>query len=79
MPLADLRKIQAVVTGTAEEVAAGLVWYVAAGARHLVPRLGAIGLRAQEQQLDDVAALLPALRAAASRYSQDLPPTRAHT
>ena len=58
MPLADLESIQAVVTGTAEQVTAGLGAYVAAGARHLVLRLGAIGLSAQREQLDAVAALV---------------------
>lgn len=58
MPLADLQTIQAVVTGTADQVAAGLGAYIAAGARHLVLRLGAIGLAAQEEQLDRVAALI---------------------
>ncbi|MBS2536247.1 LLM class flavin-dependent oxidoreductase [Catenulispora sp. NF23] len=61
MPLAELARIQAVVTGTAEQVARRLNTYIAAGARHLVLRLGAIGLAAQEGQLDRVAALLPAL------------------
>ncbi|WP_194908506.1 LLM class flavin-dependent oxidoreductase [Catenulispora rubra] len=58
MPLADLETIQAVVTGTADQVTAGLGAYVAAGARHLVLRLGAIGLSAQREQLDAVAALV---------------------
>jgi len=57
MPLADLETFQAVVTGTAEQVTAGLGAYIAAGARHLVLRLGAIGLSAQREQLDAVAAL----------------------
>jgi alkanesulfonate monooxygenase SsuD/methylene tetrahydromethanopterin reductase-like flavin-dependent oxidoreductase (luciferase family) len=61
MPLADLEKIQAVVTGTADEVVAGLGAYVAAGARHLVLRLGAIGLAAQHEQLSDLAALIDRL------------------
>ncbi|MEY9927261.1 alkanesulfonate monooxygenase SsuD/methylene tetrahydromethanopterin reductase-like flavin-dependent oxidoreductase (luciferase family) [Catenulispora sp. GP43] len=58
MPLDELRTIQAVVTGTADQVAAGLGAYIAAGARHLVLRLGAIGLAAQAEQLDRVAALI---------------------
>jgi alkanesulfonate monooxygenase SsuD/methylene tetrahydromethanopterin reductase-like flavin-dependent oxidoreductase (luciferase family) len=61
MPLADLEKIQAVVTGTADELVAGLGAYVAAGARHLVLRLGAIGLVAQHEQLSDLAALIDRL------------------
>ncbi|MEY9890670.1 alkanesulfonate monooxygenase SsuD/methylene tetrahydromethanopterin reductase-like flavin-dependent oxidoreductase (luciferase family) [Catenulispora sp. MAP5-51] len=64
MPLEELRTIQAVVTGTAEQVAAGLGAYIAAGARHLVLRLGAIGLAAQEEQLDRVAALIDRLSVA---------------
>lgn len=70
MPLAELRRIQAAVTGTAEDVAAALGRYVTAGARHLVVRLGAIGLRAQDEQLDRVAALLPALREVARAAPQ---------
>lgn len=58
MPLADLQTIQAVVTGTADQVVAGLGAYIAAGARHLVLRLGALGLSAQQEQLDRVAALI---------------------
>ncbi|MCO6004310.1 LLM class flavin-dependent oxidoreductase [Actinoallomurus purpureus] len=63
MPLEDLERIQAVVTGSDDEVLDGLGRYVAAGARHLVIRLGALDLRAQRDQLDRVAALIPALRA----------------
>jgi hypothetical protein len=47
MPLAELEKIQAVVTGRADEVRDGLARYVASGARHLVIRLGALDLRSQ--------------------------------
>ncbi|WP_055586126.1 LLM class flavin-dependent oxidoreductase [Peterkaempfera griseoplana] len=61
MPLAELEKIQAVVTGTPEQVADGLARYVDAGARHLVVRLGALDLRGQREQLERVAALLPRL------------------
>lgn len=61
MPLAELEKIQAVVTGSADDVLDGLTRYVAAGARHLVLRLGALDLRSQRDQLDRVAALIPAL------------------
>ncbi|GAA4620686.1 LLM class flavin-dependent oxidoreductase [Actinoallomurus vinaceus] len=63
MPLEELEKIQAVVTGSADQVLDGLGRYVAAGARHLVLRLGALDLSAQRDQLDQIAALLPALRA----------------
>ncbi|MBL7497659.1 LLM class flavin-dependent oxidoreductase [Frankia sp. CNm7] len=65
MPLADLEKIQAVVTGSADQVLAGLLRYVAAGARHVVVRLGALDPRSQNEQLDRLAALIPALRASA--------------
>ena len=61
MPLEELEKIQAVVTGTAAEVTESLRRYVAAGARHLVIRLGALSLRSQRDQLEQVAALIPAL------------------
>jgi alkanesulfonate monooxygenase SsuD/methylene tetrahydromethanopterin reductase-like flavin-dependent oxidoreductase (luciferase family) len=61
MPLEDLEKIQAVVTGTAAEVTESLRRYVAAGARHLVIRLGALSLHSQREQLEQVAALIPAL------------------
>ena len=65
MPLAELEKIQAVVTGTAQDVAGNLGRYVTAGARHIVVRLGALDLRSQRDQLEQVAALIPALGAAA--------------
>jgi alkanesulfonate monooxygenase SsuD/methylene tetrahydromethanopterin reductase-like flavin-dependent oxidoreductase (luciferase family) len=61
MPLEELEKIQAVVTGTPAEVTESLRRYVAAGARHIVIRLGALGLDAQRDQLEQVAALIPAL------------------
>ncbi|MGW1811349.1 LLM class flavin-dependent oxidoreductase [Streptomyces sp. NPDC002078] len=66
MPLAELERIQAVVTGSAEEVRARLTRFVAAGARHLVVRLGAVDLASQRDQLERVAALIPALKAAAA-------------
>lgn len=62
LPLDEVRKIQAVATGTADEVAARLSEYTSAGARHLVLRLGATGLRALGEQLDRIADLLPRLR-----------------
>ncbi|MEU2776281.1 LLM class flavin-dependent oxidoreductase [Streptomyces sp. NPDC007162] len=64
MPLSELETIQAVVTGTADQVLERLGRYVAAGARHLVVRLGALGLRSQRDQLERVADLIPALRQA---------------
>jgi alkanesulfonate monooxygenase SsuD/methylene tetrahydromethanopterin reductase-like flavin-dependent oxidoreductase (luciferase family) len=69
MPLEELEKIQAVVTGSADQILAGLGRYVAAGARHLVLRLGALDLRTQRDQLDRIAALIPALRAGADHAS----------
>lgn len=63
MPLPELRKIQAVVAGTAEQVTERLSRYVTAGARHLVTRLAALDLRGQREQLERTAALLPELRA----------------
>jgi alkanesulfonate monooxygenase SsuD/methylene tetrahydromethanopterin reductase-like flavin-dependent oxidoreductase (luciferase family) len=61
MPLEELEKIQAVVTGAAADVTESLRRYVAAGARHIVIRLGALGLHSQRDQLEQVAALIPAL------------------
>ncbi|MGF1236651.1 hypothetical protein ACQSME_05235 [Streptomyces sp. 2-6] len=43
-----------------------LARYAAAGARHLVVRLAALDLRTQRDQLERVADLTPALRAAAA-------------
>lgn len=61
MPLDELEKIQAVVTGPADQVRATLARYIDAGARHLVIRLGALDLRSQHDQLERVAGLIPAL------------------
>ena len=61
MPLAGLEKIQAVITGTPEQVAEALSRYIAAGARHLVIRLGALDLHSQRDQLERIAALIPML------------------
>ncbi|MWA06942.1 LLM class flavin-dependent oxidoreductase [Actinomadura sp. LD22] len=55
-------KIQAVAAGGAAEVAARLAEYTAAGARHLVLRLGTTGLEEIDDQLGRVAELLPRLR-----------------
>jgi alkanesulfonate monooxygenase SsuD/methylene tetrahydromethanopterin reductase-like flavin-dependent oxidoreductase (luciferase family) len=67
MPLEELEKIQAVVTGSASRVRERLGRYVAAGARHIVARLGAVDLGSQRDQLERVADLIPAVRAAAER------------
>jgi alkanesulfonate monooxygenase SsuD/methylene tetrahydromethanopterin reductase-like flavin-dependent oxidoreductase (luciferase family) len=58
LPLADLRAIQAVVTGTEAQVRAGLRRYVEAGARHLAVRLGVVGVKAQSDQLEALSALI---------------------
>jgi alkanesulfonate monooxygenase SsuD/methylene tetrahydromethanopterin reductase-like flavin-dependent oxidoreductase (luciferase family) len=65
VPLAELEKIQAVVTGSADQVLEGLARYVAAGARHIVIRPGALDLHSQRDQLERIAALIPAVRASA--------------
>ncbi|MFF4057572.1 LLM class flavin-dependent oxidoreductase [Streptomyces sp. NPDC001668] len=62
MPLEDLSRIQAVVTGSADQVLDHLMRYAAAGARHLVVRLGALGRSAQQDQLERLADLIPAVR-----------------
>jgi alkanesulfonate monooxygenase SsuD/methylene tetrahydromethanopterin reductase-like flavin-dependent oxidoreductase (luciferase family) len=62
LPLAELEKIQALVAGPAEHVAARLAGYVNAGARHLVCRIGAKDLHAQRKQLERIAELLGTLR-----------------
>ncbi|MFK0155718.1 hypothetical protein ACIQVL_00630 [Streptomyces sp. NPDC090499] len=69
MPLQELERIQAAVTGSADEVPERLARYVAAGIRHLVVRLGALDLRSQRDQLDRGADLIPAVRRAAGRGS----------
>ncbi|MCG6495772.1 LLM class flavin-dependent oxidoreductase [Kitasatospora sp. A2-31] len=61
MPLAELERIQAVVAGTATEVAAALAHYREAGARHVVARLGALDFADQHDQLRRLAELLPDL------------------
>jgi alkanesulfonate monooxygenase SsuD/methylene tetrahydromethanopterin reductase-like flavin-dependent oxidoreductase (luciferase family) len=65
MPLEELEKIQAVAIGTARQVLQRLERYVAAGARHIVARLGALTLRSQHDQLQLVADLISAIQAAA--------------
>lgn len=65
MPLEELEKIQAVITGTPQCVIESLSRYIAAGARHVVVRLGALDLHSQRDQLERVAALIPSLRDAA--------------
>jgi len=81
MPLGELEKIQAVVTGSADQVREGLARYVAAGARHIVIRLGALDLHSQRDQLERIAALIPAVRVSADHASalggSGAPPARA--
>ncbi|MFD7877964.1 LLM class flavin-dependent oxidoreductase [Streptomyces sp. NPDC059766] len=62
MPLEELERIQAVVTGSADQVLRRLDRYVAAGARHIVVRLAALDLRTQREQLERIADLIPAVR-----------------
>lgn len=69
MPLDDLEKIQAVVTGSADQVLEHLGRYVAAGARRIVARLGALDLHSQRDQLERIADLIPAVQGAADHAS----------
>uniref|UniRef100_A0AAU2W2E7 LLM class flavin-dependent oxidoreductase n=1 Tax=Streptomyces sp. NBC_00008 TaxID=2903610 RepID=A0AAU2W2E7_9ACTN len=69
VPLEELEKIQAVVTGSADQVLDRLGQYIDAGARHIVARLCAPDLRSQRDQLERFAELIPAVRAAADRAS----------
>ncbi|GAA3665006.1 LLM class flavin-dependent oxidoreductase [Nonomuraea antimicrobica] len=62
LALDELEKVQAVVTGPPEHVAARLRGYVDAGARHLVCRIGALDLEGQRDQLRRIAGLVPLLR-----------------
>ncbi len=69
MPLEELEKIQAIITGTPQRVIESLSRYITAGARHVVVRLGALDLHSQRDQLERVAALIPSLRRANARPS----------
>ncbi|MFC9327965.1 LLM class flavin-dependent oxidoreductase [Kitasatospora sp. NPDC057015] len=62
VPLEVAETIQCLVAGPAEEVARRLRAYSAAGARHLVCRLGVADARGQAEQLERLAGLLPVLR-----------------
>jgi alkanesulfonate monooxygenase SsuD/methylene tetrahydromethanopterin reductase-like flavin-dependent oxidoreductase (luciferase family) len=62
LPLEELETIQALVTGPPEHVAAQLGSYIDAGARHLVCRIGALHLKSQREQLQQIADLIPLLR-----------------
>lgn len=65
MPLEELERIQAVVTGSADQVLQRLEQYVSAGVRHIVTRIGALDLRSQRDQLERIADLIPAVQKAA--------------
>ncbi|MEV6028847.1 LLM class flavin-dependent oxidoreductase [Streptomyces sp. NPDC052036] len=69
MPLGELEKIQAVVTGSADQVLERLRRYAAAGVRRAVARLGALDLRSQRDQLERMTDLIPALLTPADRAS----------
>ena len=58
MPLETLETIQLLVTGPREMVRERLHEYIAAGARHVVCRLGALGLKEQLDQLERLAGVL---------------------
>ncbi|GIF09304.1 LLM class flavin-dependent oxidoreductase [Actinoplanes siamensis] len=62
MSLDELKKIQAVVAGSPDQVQVAINRYIDAGARHIVIRLGALDLRSQHRQLERVANLAPAWR-----------------
>ncbi|MGW2826690.1 LLM class flavin-dependent oxidoreductase [Streptomyces sp. NPDC001443] len=70
MPPAELERIQAVVTGSADHVLKGLNRYAAAGARHIVVRLAALDLRSQRDQLERLADLIPAVRKTAGHAAE---------
>jgi alkanesulfonate monooxygenase SsuD/methylene tetrahydromethanopterin reductase-like flavin-dependent oxidoreductase (luciferase family) len=53
-PLELIESIQVVVTGPADEVAAGIARFVAAGARHLVVRLGSLDRTGQLERLAEI-------------------------
>ncbi|WP_030257688.1 MULTISPECIES: LLM class flavin-dependent oxidoreductase [Streptomyces] len=57
LPLTETERIQAFALGTPQEVATKLARYTAAGARHLVARLGALEPSDQLEQLDRLAAV----------------------
>jgi alkanesulfonate monooxygenase SsuD/methylene tetrahydromethanopterin reductase-like flavin-dependent oxidoreductase (luciferase family) len=62
LALEELETIQAIVTGPTENVASQLDRYIAAGARHLVCRIGAPDLKSQREQLEQIAELILVLR-----------------
>ncbi|WP_433555021.1 LLM class flavin-dependent oxidoreductase [Pseudonocardia xinjiangensis] len=62
LPLDVIERIQTIVAGSPEHVAAGLSRFVEAGARHIVLRIAAPGLDGQRDQLDRLADLLLGVR-----------------
>lgn len=73
VPLAQLAQIQALTAGTAADVTAELGRYIAAGARHIVCRIGALDLDSVNAQLEQLAEIGPALRVRARSGSGDRP------
>ncbi|HEX4088581.1 MAG TPA: LLM class flavin-dependent oxidoreductase [Trebonia sp.] len=59
LPLTELEKIQAVMTGSQAQVAEALGRYIEAGARHLVLRMAAPSIAAARDQLERIAGILP--------------------
>ncbi|MGV9676673.1 LLM class flavin-dependent oxidoreductase [Nocardia sp. NPDC003482] len=66
LPLETVERIQVLITGSPESVAAQLRRYIDAGARHILLRIAAIDPALYATQLDRVTALLPHLPAAAT-------------
>jgi alkanesulfonate monooxygenase SsuD/methylene tetrahydromethanopterin reductase-like flavin-dependent oxidoreductase (luciferase family) len=60
MPLAMVETIQLLIAGSPADIATTLDRYVAAGARHLVLRIGALGMPAQRTQLELLRSVSPA-------------------
>lgn len=58
-PVDVVAKIQLLLAGPVAEIAAALRDYLAAGARHVLLRIGAVGMRAQLDQLAALTDLLP--------------------
>ena len=54
LPLEVLETIQVLITGPAAQVAAEIQRYIAVGARHIVCRIGAVGLEAQQDQAEQL-------------------------
>jgi len=62
LPVDVLRTIQVLISGTPQQVTAGLRSYLAGGARHLVCRIAALDLRTQRDQLERIAEIARTLR-----------------